>query len=267
MCKKLLSLREIQKIELDILSYVDSLCVKENIKYSLDGGTLIGAIRHKGFIPWDDDIDIFMLREDYNRFVEVMQGASFPYRLLSPGKSEQYYIPFCKVVDTRTELIEYNAVPMKDMGVYIDVFPIDKLPVNESERRKLQKKCWKLRKVMGRARLWIKGNNQRGGLYKILCWGCYLYGWKRAFKHFDQLCQSYKGIETELYSDIPESPTLDYCLPKRIFDETFRVAFENREFSAIKGYDEYLTLTYGNYMELPPRNQRVRKHSFDAYWK
>ena len=119
-----LNLEEIQKIELDILIYLDKICKENNIKYYLSSGTLLGAIKYKGFIPWDDDIDVVLFRSDYLKLIDVLGKNDEKYKILSIYNTEDYYYPFAKLVDTRTVLIE-NSKKIKDMGVYIDIFPID----------------------------------------------------------------------------------------------------------------------------------------------
>ena len=119
-----LSLDQVKQIELDILKYVDAVCKEYNLRYFLSFGTLIGAIRHKGFIPWDDDIDISMPREDYERFVEITKNANGKFVTLYPGK-EGYPYPFVKVVDKSTELAEKDVMDIPDNGLWVDIFPVD----------------------------------------------------------------------------------------------------------------------------------------------
>ena len=122
--KTKLSLKEIQKIELDILLYLDKVCRENDIKYYLSSGTLLGAIKYQGFIPWDEDIDVIFLREDYNKLIKCFENETGRYKLLSIYNSKDYYYPFAKLVDTKTTLIE-NSKPINDMGVYIDIVPMD----------------------------------------------------------------------------------------------------------------------------------------------
>lgn len=121
-----IDINELKRIEINILDYVADFCNKNGITYYLDGGTLLGAIRHKGFIPWDDDIDIAMPRKDYDRFVHMCLDDS-RYKILSYETDEKYIYSFAKVVDSYTKLKEWGTAEYEQLGVYIDVFPIDAL--------------------------------------------------------------------------------------------------------------------------------------------
>ena len=127
--KKELSLEEKKKILVSILSEVHNFCDENNLKYFLPGGTLIGAVRHKGFIPWDDDIDIYMPRNDYEKFLCEFNKESERYQVISL-KTDGYYLPFGKVIDTKTVLIE-NVDSDYKMGIYLDIFPLDNLSITK----------------------------------------------------------------------------------------------------------------------------------------
>ena len=123
-----LSLDEIKNSELLILDDIDRVCRKNNIKYSLAFGTLIGAVRHKGFIPWDDDIDIVMTRDNYDKFIHTyINEKNENYSILNHEFDKNYYHQFTKVVDNRTTINNDNLREIKNMGVWVDVFPVDKI--------------------------------------------------------------------------------------------------------------------------------------------
>lgn len=122
-----LTAKELQKIEFDALSWFNDFCQKHGLKYCLFYGTLLGAVRHRGFIPWDDDVDVIMLREDYSRFCELMrdQADDARYRFYAPEINEHYFYPFGKLIDSHTELVENTTDCGVRMGVFIDIFPFD----------------------------------------------------------------------------------------------------------------------------------------------
>ena len=130
---------EQKEILLDMLKYVDEICKKNNIKYFLYGGTLIGAIRHKGFIPWDDDLDICVPYKDYRKLITLLKQDN-KYNVHNPYDNEDYYYFFTKLTDKRTILIEDNYNRIKDMGVFLDIFPFYHLPDSIEEYNKLYKK-------------------------------------------------------------------------------------------------------------------------------
>jgi len=115
-------IEEIQKVDLEILRFFDNVCRENNLTYFLSGGTLLGAIRHKGFIPWDDDVDLVMPRKDFEKLIEILDKSDSNYKLFIPGCSEDYFYTFGKLVDTRTVLDEFDYCPIKGMGLYIDIF-------------------------------------------------------------------------------------------------------------------------------------------------
>lgn len=122
--KKEITMEELRAIQLDILDKIHAFCTEHGIRYSLGGGTLLGAVRHKGYIPWDDDIDIMLPRPDYERFLKEFDGKYAELNLQHYGNDNTCCIPFAKVYDNRTVLIE----KLQKSGIYIDVFPIDGLP-------------------------------------------------------------------------------------------------------------------------------------------
>lgn len=123
---KKLTLDEVKKIQLEILAYIDSFCKKNNISYFINYGTLLGAVRHKGFIPWDDDIDISMDRKYYNMFIEKFNQDSSKYKILSLDTDKAYFNNFIKVVDTTTKIVDNRNYKTFSCGVFVDIFPMDK---------------------------------------------------------------------------------------------------------------------------------------------
>ena len=263
---KKINLEESKKIELDILSFVAEFCDKNELKYFLAYGTLIGAIRHKGFIPWDDDIDIWMPRDDYNKLMEIFQSSETGhYKLIRPTDKNSYH-PFIKVIDTRTTKIE-EGVKYKNgyLGIDIDIFPLDGQPSNDAEYEKWYNKlqkyyrlypylildhCKKMKRIVALP------------IIKIISGGK-----KHILKKTAQLHAKYPYNESDFVGSI------DCCYSyigdrqkKEYFCDFVEVEFEGRFFKAPIGYHEVLTNIYGDYMQLPPEEKRVTHHSNKVYW-
>lgn len=144
-----LTLREIQEIELNILSDIDRFCRENGIRYSLDGGTLLGAVRHHGFIPWDDDIDIIMPREDYDRFLKSYQSKNGQYRLYTKDTIPAYRTQmFAKVIDTQTIANEELYQQQDAYGLWVDIFPADYVPAKPRAYRRIAKRFYCYRHLL-----------------------------------------------------------------------------------------------------------------------
>lgn len=266
--KRPLTFEDKKGLSIQILHEVDDFCVKNNIKYSLAYGTLIGAIRHKGFIPWDDDVDIMMLRSDYERFVGLFNhDATQMFSVASYETDDNFRFPMAKVscnVTTNEEL------GLDRYGYAIDVFPIDKFPASENELRKvIKKKNWYWNLMALKTMKW----NKTRSLGKNLIMSA-----SKAFVNFIPYSLIHKMMRRDVYKyEQLQSNYLLGCLytpygerdifPKGFFDTYIPVVYENCSFPVIKEYDKYLTSVYGDYMRLPPEEKRVTHHSFNAFWK
>ena len=132
-----------QKI-LQTFKFTKKILERHNLKYIACGGTVLGAVRHQGFIPWDDDIDIYMPREDYNKFIQLnSESEKEGYQIVSVEHSYGYYLPFAKVIDNNTTIWELKEIPYL-IGVYVDIFPLDEFPYSDTEITDIQNKATKL---------------------------------------------------------------------------------------------------------------------------
>ena len=140
---KKLTIKEVQNRSLDILSHIDKICRTNDLKYSIFYGSLIGVERHSGFIPWDDDIDIVMLRDDYDKLMKLLSNTSSKFKLLSFETTDNYRYPFAKLVDTATTFKSKQLFGYEDpsFGVFVDIFPIDGIPNTKEEQAKFQREC------------------------------------------------------------------------------------------------------------------------------
>lgn len=265
-----LTFEECKKIELDILLDVAKFCDDNGLEYFMAYGTLIGAIRHKGFIPWDDDIDIYMPRKDYNKFIELFKGEGKPERLeaIHP-KHPMSRHPFMKVIDTRTAKYEKGySYPDGVLGIDIDVFPLDGQPDDEEEFNKWYDKLYKLYLLD-----YLSNRNGEGSLkrrmahigIKILNLFMPL---KKIRKKTAALHEKYP-YESSKYVGSVEciASYKNDRMPKELFEGYSWCEFEGHKFKAPKGYHEVLTALYGDYMQLPPEEQRVNPHLTEAFMK
>lgn len=258
---------ELKLIQLEMLKDIHSFCVEHDIRYSLAFGTLLGAVRHKGYIPWDDDIDIMMPRDDYNRFLQSY--CNNVYKIVDISTNLYYDIPYVKVEDSRTVMDEYAECNSK-YGINIDVFPVDNIPDNTLERKFLY---WK--KSVLNALFVLKSVRIRKGraLYKnwILIVGHFLLSpisRRYLATKMSKMSAKYEGSKTSYMGIlVPADSRIEEVLPSKLFEEYVELRFEDASAMSIKGYDGYLKAAYGDYMQLPPIEKQVSHHIFSAYWK
>ena len=265
----MLSLGEIQQIQLEELEYIDSLCRKNDLEYSLTYGTLIGAVRHGGFIPWDDDIDIMLRRNDYEKLLLIIKDDG-KYKLIS---REDSCFNWAKIVDTRTYVEEDDKYNIKDYGVWVDIFPLDEVPDPFSLKGHLHMFFVKVTNSLAQKRAIDKSHAK--------CWkGIYRWVWlvrhsvlsvfsiKFYSDHTYKTLTKYHGCNTGFVGEgnyYWRSPKRSF--KKKMFDSYMDIQFEYITSRTIKDYDLFLTNTYGDYMKLPPIEQQKSVHHYRAYWK
>ena len=251
------TLRKLQLTELEMIAEVDRICREEGINYSLDGGTLLGAIRHKGFIPWDDDLDIGMTRDDYERFITAYEKElSDRYILNAPNYSANRW-GYAKLRRKGTDFVRFGQEHTQyKKGVCIDLFVVDNVPDSSFLRRFFYGYNYCLRKILysdvGRKqadspflRLW----------YKML----YLIPRDPVFKARNYFASRFNRKKTELVSHLTHpypSKETKYGVPAECFDDFIDIEYEGFKFKAFKQYDRYLSMLYGDYMQLPPEDKR-----------
>lgn len=245
---------EIQKYSLETLISIASFCEKRNLVYFLDCGTLLGAVRHSGFIPWDDDIDILMPREDYEAFIEEYGDEGF--RLFSYKNDKNYFYQYAKVSNCET-LIRESAIPDIDgLGVNVDIFPLDGMPDALIPRRIHQDHLFFLSKLRALTlRLRRKAPRPLKGLFR----------WRWIIGSIERTARRYPYGSTAFSGNIAATTIRHKEIPSECFASSEKMGFEGHSFSVPSGYGKYLTLLYGDYMKLPPEEKRVTRHSFTAY--
>ena len=263
---------ELLEIQLHILRDVDAFCRTNGIEYFLVGGTGIGAVRHGGYIPWDDDIDIGMTRPNYNKFITSFNGSYSNLIVFSPEINWDYYAPYANVCDTRTLLIErFNSHRKDEIGVKIDIFPYDGVPSCETEFERLRKKARFLKTISYfKRRIIPKGANASIlSVISIVFWKIILSpirysSIQKRIHHFAEIVP----YEDALYLEKIVFPYKhNKPLNKTVFESYCDMSFEGLTIRNLKQYDLYLRSVFGDYMQLPPENQRFASHGFIAYWR
>lgn len=263
-----LSLREIQLETLKVLKKVKEICEKENIEYFLGYGTLLGAVRHKGFIPWDDDIDIIMPRKEYEKFINycIYNKEKLGYFSLKHYRTcKEYIYPIARFCDMRYR-IEYSGAKDYGLGLFVDIYPFDGINLSDNNlKRKININKFFINICGMKKYKWSK--NRFKGIIKYLFFILIRkINLNSLLKKIDKLGQKYMYENTE-YVNCVIWEDLEKIIPKDIFKETLKIEFEGELYKAPKKYDKFLKIHYGNYMKLPPINKQVGHHYYRVYTK
>lgn len=244
-----LDLNEIHAIELEILTYFRDFCDANGLRYWLGGGTLLGAVRHKGFIPWDDDVDVYMPDVDYKKFLELFCNNE-RYELLHYSLDNNYSLFFAKLT-MRGTAIKHTAYPLSQiMGVYIDIFPLVGFPDTKEEQY-----CqWQNNHLRMAEWSWYQDIVDLVGCEKMPITLCEIISRLNTIP-FD---------EAEYIGDISVILQKEWISKRSEFDQITKMDFEGNKFTVPAGYDKHLKLRYGNYMELPPKEEQ-EVHGFSMY--
>ena len=269
---KQIDIDELKKIQIDILDVFSGYCERNGLTYYLTYGTLIGAVRHKGYIPWDDDVDVMMPRKDYDLFIKSFNDGieAADIRAVSHEIDPKYYLPFAKVINTETVMKE-DVDSDYQIGVYIDIFPLDNLADDYETAKKRMRKAFRYNELIilknltfNRTRSWVKNAALAAGKVFSAFWNMDKlieklnnFGPVRADGGFTR----YVGMITGIYSDDENG-----IFESKLFDETTTIEFEGKNYSTNKGYDAFLRRYYGDYMKLPPVEEQVSHHAFKAWY-
>lgn len=268
---KELNQKQIRSIQIEILKKTAEFCERNKISYFLCGGTLLGAVRHQGYIPWDDDIDLMMIRSDFERFKKEFEIPGYSLNDFE-SKGKDFTVPFVKIQKDGT-LLQESKIPGMKTGINIDIFPIDGFPNDLEERRLHLKKLAKLIET-------IKLNNQ------IFSYQQYPVFWKsllisllfvfrkiiagfsstlKSCEQLDRLANKYDFDTADLAGIAVWGYGQREVCPKEVFTEQIELKFEDQMYAAPKDYHTYLTNLYDDYMKFPPEAERKSHHHLKGF--
>ena len=271
---KKLNNKQVKEALLDTLVYFDKICKKYDLKYTLDAGTLLGAVRHHGFIPWDDDIDVAMPYKDYKKLISLSSEINKNNRFIIHGYSkeindkENYIYPYLKLEDNHT-IADFKMNKDKG-GAWVDIFPLNNVPANSKLYLKYIRKLRIYYRLLFIGNRRFKENKIKSGIRSLI------YLDRNRMR--DKMIKSIDKLD-ELPATNYLSETIGNCMcdtskevfrkkiPVEWFDNLAELEFEGHKFCAISEYEKYLTMQYGDWRKLPSLEDRVNSHAFDLFRK
>lgn len=273
MSQQYMSMQDIQKVSLNILKKTAEICDKQGIKYCLAYGTLIGAIRHKGYIPWDDDVDLMMMRPDYEKFLKYYAEHKEEFgclEVMNMDNNPKYPYMITRVSDSRYTIKVKNERDC-GLGIFIDIYPIDGIGNSEEEAKALLiKSCKYPSSIFLATRKYYHFGITKTWKKRLIKVPAFIYthimGKNYFVKKLNALLADLDYDHSE-YVGCPAWTNFPYIdvYRKEWFEDLIKVPFEDGEFYAPREYDKVLRITYGDYMQLPPEKDRIYHHMYRAY--
>ena len=265
--------QEIKRVLLDTLLHFHNFCEEHGLRYSLNSGTLLGAVRHKGFIPWDDDIDVVIPRDDYERLRKIYPALNkVPHYVMHDfaDPKDPGTLSFIKVSDERTITKTPFKEDIQPMGLFVDIFPLDGMPGTENGTVRHMKRIHLLRKLAMLASL-SPGVKERAAWKNIIValWRSIpLLGKPRFWnKLVDKLAVKYPLAGSRYAGNAVAGDVYSQTVRAEVYERPALMDFEGYKLWGIKDYDHYLTVCYGDYMTPPPEDKRENGHVAKCYWK
>lgn len=266
--KKKLTLPQMQALQLNMAKFIHNICEANDIKYFMVSGTLLGAVRHKGFIPWDYDIDFGMLREDYDKFVSVCKAGALgdKFVLINNEAFGEFEFPITRIGAVNTYSYDSMRDHIKDCKfIYVDIIPFDNVPDDEESRISHKKEINRLRKIIY-YRTGYKYNGLiikriaaviRSRLFRLISLSSLINSYEKQLRLYDGTKTAMCGALAGRYDYDKEAMPSDY------FEKRILMPFEDTYLWGLERYNDVLTHLYGDYMKLPPKEEQYVK--FDAY--
>ena len=257
-------LRKLQLIELNIIEEVERICKKNNITFYLGEGTLLGAIRHNGFIPWDDDLDILMLRDDYEKFLKIApKEIDSKFEVQHSTLIHNYWSPFIKIrlLDTSFFTQSHISHITDHNGPLLDIFPIDNVPKQDSLKQKMQ--AYKIKYYRGIITHGLKLREPKTNIEKIIRILSSFYNIEKVHKKLDKTFKIYNNKNNKFTVNLASYYNYKkQTFPKEYYGKPRLIKFESKLRPVPKEAEKILTTIYGDYMILPPEEKRYGKHNF-----
>ncbi len=254
-------LRQLQLTQLEILKFIDSVCRNHDISYSLYAGTLLGAVRHQGFIPWDDDLDICMSRENYDRFIALWDSIDHSdYILQNKENTPAFTQSFTKIRKEHTTFLQYDFERTAyHTGIFVDIFPIDRAPSGYLQYRLFKFNCM-LYQLFTREFVPPKAGSITKLVSQFLLWCVPPSLRPSARAELLKRIVKYNGDQNMETTAIENMDSLRKPYSSTMLDSYTDIAFEDGTFMCFSEWNDHLHRKFGNYMQLPPENERAWKH-------
>lgn len=248
---KISDMKIIREYQMMIMDDIHQFCENNQLTYFLSSGTLLGAVRHGGYIPWDDDIDIHMPRESYDIFLTTYPRSNSRYTLVDRKNDKGFSHTYAKVIDNKTYVIEEPRTDY-ETGLWVDVFPVDGIPDNKFLRKSISFIRRICTNVVSHK---TKMKDRRLSISSL--YACLPLSANMAISFYSSILRLFSNSQFVCNLSDGGPKSLDHCFPRKCISSAVDIKFEDRIYKTMIGYETYLEKSYGNYMELPPEDKRV----------
>ena len=265
--------KKVWAVQLDLLDRLQKVCIRHKLKYYACGGTMLGAVRHKGFIPWDDDIDIMMPREDYDRFCEIApQEFHEPYFFQTEATDPGYLLRHAKIRNSNTAAIQHALSRYQcsfNQGIFIDIFPLDKLPDDKNELETYYDRMWKLWGKVWKLHAYTYRNHRTTFMDNVRCRFAEAFDMGARYNlDYEELARKYSGCDCQEWgihaTNLTAKRTDRFAWKVADFDEVVMMPFEMLQLPVPVNYDTILKKSYGNWHDFVPGGSLHGEIDFDT---